>query len=239
MIASASREEREAFVRAHTRVEVVPFVPELRIHTANEVTPLWGETEAWLGRTGVDVPFWAVPWAGGQALARWVLDHPNAVRGRRVLDLGAGSGLVAIAAAVAGAARVVAVDVDPLAEVACALNALANRVALEVIRSDIVGSPLAGPDAPNVLLAGDVWYDRALAARLAPWLATLDASGTLVLTGDPGRAYVPDGWHELARYEVPTPEDLESCAVKVTRVLAPTGLGWSTLPPRAGARAFR
>lgn len=227
MIASASREEREAFVRAHTRLELVPFVPEIRLYTATEVTPLWSETEAWLGRAGVDVPFWSVPWAGGQALARWVLDHAGEIRGRRVVDLGSGSGLVAIAAALAGASRVLAVDVDPLAEAACALNTAANAVDVAVLRADVVGAALEGPLAADVLLAGDVWYDAPLAARLTPWLAAAAGArgGPRVLTGDPGRAYAPPDYAELARYDVPTPADLESRPSKLTRILSPARCG--------------
>lgn len=220
MIAAASREEREAFVRAHTELRPVPFVPEIRIFTATEVTPLWSETEAWMGRTGVDVPFWAVPWAGGQALARWLLDHEDAVRGRTVLDLGTGSGLVAIAAARAGAARVVAVDIDPLAEAACALNAAENGVAIDIRREDLVGGRLPADLATDLLVAGDVWYDRALAGRLTAWLEEIARHGTWILTGDPGRTYVPTVYLELARYDVPTPDALESRPSKLTRILA-------------------
>jgi predicted nicotinamide N-methyase len=211
-----SVEDRRAFVRAHTGLAKVPLVPEIALHTASEVTPLWQATEAWLCARGLDVPFWSVPWAGGQALARWVLDHPEEVRGSKVVDFGAGSGLVAIAAAIAGAAQVVAVDTDPLAEAACAVNAAANGVTIETSRDDVVGQLLAA----GVLLAGDVWYERAAAARFEPWLRALAAFGTRVVTGDPGRAYVPTGLRELARYEIPTPLDLESVPSRLTRVLA-------------------
>jgi predicted nicotinamide N-methyase len=208
-------DERIAFVRAHTVLAAVPFVPEVELFTATDVTPLWRATQAWLGTFGLDVPFWCVPWAGGQALARWVLDHPEAVRGLRVVDFGAGSGLVALACARAGARSVRAIDVDPLAEAACLSNAEANGLSLDVLCEDIVDRPL---DA-DVLLAGDVWYERAAAARFGPWLTKLAASGVRVLTGDPDRAYVPPGLHELARYDVPTSADLEATAVRVTRVL--------------------
>jgi predicted nicotinamide N-methyase len=204
-----------AFVRAHTVVAEVPFVPEIRLFTATDVTPLWRATQAWLGTFGLEVPFWCVAWAGGQALARWILDHPESVRGLRVVDFGAGSGLVAIACARAGASSVRAIDVDPLAEAACLLNAEANAVTLDVIRDDVVGHAL---DA-DVLLAGDIWYERAPAARFATWLTTLASSGVRVVTGDPCRAYVPPDLHELARYDVPTCADLESTTVRVTRVL--------------------
>lgn len=207
--------ERQAFVRSHTTLVEVPFVPEIKLFTATDVTPLWRATQAWLGQFGLDVPFWCVPWAGGQALARWVLDHPEAVRGLRVVDFGAGSGLVAIACARAGAASVRAVDVDPLAEAACLLNAAANDVTIEVTCADVVDSVV---DA-DLLLAGDVWYERAASARFGAWLAGVARSGVRVVTGDPSRAYVPGGLVELARHDVPTCADLEATTVRTTRVL--------------------
>ena len=220
-------DERIAFVRAHTALAEVPFVPELKIFTATEVTPLWRATEERLGKLGIDVPFWCVPWAGGQALARWVLDHPASVRGRRVVDFGSGSGLVALACARAGASSVRAIDVDPLAEAACLLNAEANGVTIVVECADVIGSVI---DA-DVLLAGDIWYERAAADRFGPWLARVASSGVRVITGDPGRAYVPEGLVELARYDVPTVADLEATPLRVTRVLEVGGP--TTTPARA------
>lgn len=210
--------ERSDFIRAHTMLAEVPFVPEIRLYTATDVTPLWRATQAWLGTFGLEVPFWCVPWAGGQALARWVLDHPAAVRGLRIVDFGAGSGLVAIACALAGARSVRAIDVDPLAATACLLNAKANGVVLDATCADIVGSDAQALDA-DVLLAGDVWYERAPAARFGPWLSSLARSGVRVITGDPCRAYVPTDLHELARHDVPTCADLEATTVRLTRVL--------------------
>lgn len=210
--------ERLDFIRAHTVLAEVPFVPEIRLYTATDVTPLWRATQAWLGTFGLDVPFWCVPWAGGQALARWVLDHPAAVRGLRIVDFGAGSGLVAIACALAGARSVRAIDVDPLAVAACRLNAEANGVVLDATCADVVGSDAQALDA-DVLLAGDVWYERAPAARFGPWLSSLARSGVRVITGDPCRAYVPTDLHELARHDVPTCADLEATTVRLTRVL--------------------
>lgn len=208
-------EERLAFVRSHTALAEVPFVPEVRIFTATDVTPLWRATQAWLGMYGLDAPFWAVPWAGGQALARYVLDNPDLVRGKRVVDFGCGSGLVAIAAALAGAASVHGFDIDPLAEAACALNAEANGVAIVMTCTDVVDTTV---DA-DVLLAGDVWYERAAAARFDPWLTRVAREGVRVITGDPCRPYVPTSAIELARYDVPTTPDLESSAMRLTRVL--------------------
>ena len=214
-LSNRSLEARTAFVRAHTELVRVPFVPELSLYTATDVTPLWRATQAWLGTFGLEVPFWSVPWAGGQALARWVLDHPEQVRGRRVVDFGAGSGLVGIACARAGAASVQAVDVDPLAEAACLMNSRENGLLLDVSIGDIVGSRVEA----DVLLAGDVWYERAPAARFGAWLAEVARSGVRVVTGDPDRAYVPEGLVELARYDVPTCADLEASTMRLTRVL--------------------
>ena len=214
-------EARKAFVRTHTLLANVPLVPEIRLYTATDLTPLWRATQAWLGTLAVDrlraleVPFWCVPWAGGQALARWVLDRPETVRGLRVVDFGAGSGLVGIACARAGAASVRAIDVDPLAEAACLLNAEANDVGIDFTCEDVVDGVI---DA-DILLAGDVWYEQAAAARFRPWLAGVVRSGVRVVTGDPCRAYVPDDLVELARLEVPTCADLESSTVRTTRVL--------------------
>jgi predicted nicotinamide N-methyase len=215
VLSTSLLEHRKAFVREHTALTTVPFVPEVRLHTATDLTPLWRATQEWLGKVGLDVPFWCVPWAGGQALARWVLDHPESVRGLRVVDFGTGSGLVAIACARAGAAAVRAIDVDPIAEAACLLNAEANGVIVDVTCADVVDEPI---DA-DVLFAGDVWYERAAAARFAPWLARVVRSGVRVVTGDPCRAYVPDGLVEIARTEVPTCADLEASTIRITRVL--------------------
>jgi len=195
------------FVRANTVLMPVPFVPEVVMYTATAVTPLWHATEAWLGRAGVDVPFWSVPWAGGQALARWVLDHPDAVRGKRVIDVGTGGVLVAIAAAKAGG-HVIAIDIDPVACEACSLNASANRVTLETRCADATALDL---DA-DIILAGDVWYDRDVAARM-------DRALRRFITGDPGRTYVPPDLVCIATYDVPTLVDLESVPFRTTRVL--------------------
>ncbi|MBX3218876.1 MAG: methyltransferase [Labilithrix sp.] len=208
-------EGRAAFVRAHTALEPVPMVADIRLYTASEVVPIWRATEDWLSERGLGVPFWCVPWAGGQALARFILEHPEIVRGRRVLDFGTGSGLIAIAAAKAGAAEVRAVDVDPLAVAACALNAAANDVVVDVVCDDIVD----GDPKVDVVLAGDVWYELTASARFARWLRAISQRGTLVLTGDPGRHYVPSHARELAVYEVPTSTELESSRSRSSRVL--------------------
>ncbi|HVJ92526.1 MAG TPA: 50S ribosomal protein L11 methyltransferase [Labilithrix sp.] len=208
-------EDHTSLIRSHTALEPVPMVSDIRLYTATELVPLWRATQAWLADRGLGVPFWCVPWAGGQALARWVLDNPAVVRGRRVLDFGTGSGLIAIAAAKAGAAEVRAVDVDPVAVTACMLNAKANDVVVHVTCEDIVDDVL---DA-DVLLAGDVWYELAASARFARWFGRLSENGTRVFTGDPGRLYVPSNTRELAVYEVPTSMELESSRWKTSRVL--------------------
>lgn len=202
-------------MRRNTVIADVPCVPEIRLHCATELTPLWKATDEWLRSVGADVPFWSVPWAGGQALARWVLDHAAEVRGRRVVDFGTGSGLVAIACALAGAASVRAIDVDPLAEAASLVNAEINTVAIDVMCEDVVGTMLE----TEIVLAGDIWYERAAAARFEPWLASLARSGVRVLTGDPRRMYVPAGLSEVACLEVFTCPDLEATPLRTTRVL--------------------
>lgn len=204
-----SRSELAAFVREHTTSMPVPLVPEISVRVATEVTPLWHATEAWLASRGIEPPFWAFAWAGGQVLARYLLDTPEEVRGLRVLDFASGSGLVAIAAARAGARRVVAVDVDPLAVAATELNAAASGVSVEALAEDLTGCGLA--DRFDVVLAGDVFYDAGAAARFLPWFRGLAASGVRVLVGDPGRAYVPtEGVSCLFRADVPVPLGLES-----------------------------
>ncbi|MBS2020089.1 MAG: methyltransferase [Deltaproteobacteria bacterium] len=214
-IHAASLEARCDFVRMHTALARPTFVPEVVMYTATEITPLWRATLSWLGSFGLDAPFWSVPWAGGQGLARWVLDHPEEVRGRRVVDFGAGSGLVGLACLLAGAESVRAIDVDPLSEAACHLNAGANHVTLELTCRDVVGSTIEA----DLLVAGDVWYEREASARFEPWLRTVARSGVRVVTADPGRAYVPSKANELARLRVPTTQDLESSDARVTRVL--------------------
>ncbi|MDN2568392.1 methyltransferase [Aquibium sp. A9E412] len=203
------------FIRANTALLAPPHVPELRLHLADEAHALWQRTEAELEAEGLPPPFWAFAWAGGQGLARYVLDRPAVVAGRSVLDVAAGSGLVAIAAARAGARSVTAADIDPLAEAAVALNAAANGVAVAFSGSDWIGRD-AGWD---VVLAGDVFYDRALADRLMPWFADLARRGAAVLVGDPGRHYLPrTGLEPLATYRVPVTRALEDAEVKRTTV---------------------
>lgn len=202
------------FVRAHTRLAPVPLVPEVRIHQADEPIALWERTEA-DGGTEQPPPFWAFAWAGGQALARYVLDHSDLVAGRSVLDLATGSGLVAIAAVRAGAGPVTANDIDPRSLAAARLNAGANRAGLRCVAGDLLDTD----DRYEVILAGDVFYSREMAARVLPFLRRAAGQGSLVLVGDPGRAYLPaTGLTARAAYDVPVAEQLESVPVRHTTV---------------------
>jgi predicted nicotinamide N-methyase len=207
--------DRTDFILANTALQAPPHVPELALRLADEAHALWHRTEEELEAMGLPPPFWAFAWAGGQGLARYVLDHPDVVRGRRVLDFATGSGLVAIAAARAGAARVTASDIDPFCGAAVALNAAANEVVVDFVDADLVGT-----HAPwDVFLAGDVFYDRSFADRLLPWFAALAGQGTEVLVGDPGRAYLPrERLTALGVYEVPVTRALEDSEVKRTTV---------------------
>ena len=207
------------FIQRNTAVVAPKLLPEIRLHLATEVTPIWQATEETLARGAVPPPYWAFAWAGGQALARYLLDHPEAVAGRAVLDFGAGSGLVAIAAAKAGAASVTAAEIDHFAAAAIAANALLNDVAIEVVTTDLLGDKRFW----KVVTAGDICYEQPMAEQAMRWLRRLAGRGSMVLLGDPGRAHVPGvGLCELARYDVPTSHELEGrerCDGFVWRVL--------------------
>lgn len=213
-------EELEEFVRARTAPSPVPLAPEISLFTATELTPLWRATSAEL--EGWDPsPFWAFPWVGGQALARFLLDRPETVRGRNVFDFAAGSGLGAIAAMKAGAARAVAADLDPVCQAAVRLNAGLNSVEVGFRPGDAIGDPL---DGFEVLLAGDVFYERPLAEGALAWFRSLARRGVRVLAGDPGRLYSPqEGMRDLASYDVPTTREIESRPVMRTWVLEVLG----------------
>ncbi|MGO6721215.1 methyltransferase [Rhizobium ruizarguesonis] len=205
----------EAFIRANTSLISPPHVPEISLHLASEAHELWLKTEGELEAIGLPPPYWAFAWAGGQGLARYILDHPETVRGRRVLDFACGSGLVGIAAVMAGAREVMAVDIDPWAETAIRLNAGANRVSLGFSSADLIGEAV---DA-DIVLAGDVFYDRAFADALVPWFAMLADDGKPVLVGDPGRSYLPrDRLEFCAVYQVPVTQALEDSEIKKTTV---------------------
>jgi predicted nicotinamide N-methyase len=209
-------DELVAFVRARTAPAPVALAPEIIVHQASELTPLWHATAAELAGWD-DSPFWAFPWAGGQALARYVLDHPALVRGRAVADFATGSGLVAIAALRAGAAGVLALDVDPFCEAAVCVNGALNGVVPEFRAGDAIGAPLPGVE---VLLAGDVFYERSLAANSLAWFRSLAASGVRVLAGDAGRTYGPrTGFEIMAEYDVPTTVEIEDGPSRRARVL--------------------
>jgi predicted nicotinamide N-methyase len=204
-----------AFIRAETRLRPVPHAPEIQLHVADEATDLWQKTEEELGTLGLPPPFWAFAWAGGQALARYILDHPETVRGRTVLDFASGSGLVAIAAAKAGAGEVSACDIDAFALAAIGLNAEANGVAIGALQADLVGQDHGW----NTVLAGDICYERDTAERVVAWLQTLGRRGATVLIGDPGRSYLPkDALEALKTYEVPVTRSLEDAEIKRSSV---------------------
>ena len=208
-------EDRAAFIRGNTRLMPVPHAPEIHLHLADEATELWQKTEDDLGAIGLPPPFWAFAWAGGQALARYLLDTPGLVRGRQVLDFAAGSGLVAIAAAKAGAAAVEASDIEPFAIAAMTINATANGVAIAPRQADLVGTD-EGWDA---VLAGDIHYEKDTAERVTGWLLALHERGALVLVGDPGRSYLPkERLEPLATYEVRVTRSLEDAEIKRTSV---------------------
>lgn len=218
--------EPAAFILDNTSLLRPPHVPEIVLHLATEVHDLWLKTEGELEEIGLPPPFWAFAWAGGQGLARYILDHPERVRDKRVVDFASGSGLVAIACAKAGARSVLAADIDPWTEHAVRLNAAAHHVDVAFAGNNLIGSMLEA----DILLAGDVFYDLAFAKALVPWFEQLVLSGLEILAGDPGRAYLPrERLMALATYEVPVTRVLEDSEVKRTTV-------WSFNPPTAKLR---
>ncbi len=209
-------EGRRAFILENTRVQSPPHTPELVLRLADEVTPIWRLTEEALQEIGLPPPFWAFAWAGGQALARYVLDHPDLVAGKRVIDFASGSGIVGIAAMKAGAASVLAADIDVFCGAALALNAQANGVEIDFTDTDLLDAP---PPPADVILAGDICYEKPLAEKVMAWLGAGRAAGATVLIGDPGRSYFPrQGLTKLAEYQVPTTRELEDQEVKKTAV---------------------
>ncbi len=213
--------DHREFILKHTRLQVPPHTPELRLHLATEIEPIWRRTEEELQQQGLEPPFWAFAWAGGQALARYLLDHPEEVRGKRVLDFATGSGLVAIAAMKAGAASALGADIDPFCQAAVALNAAANGVEVGFTGEDLLHSP---PPEADVICAGDICYAWPLADRVMNWLEAGRAGGARVLIGDPGRAYLPrEGLTALASYEVQTTRELEDREVRRTGVFTLAG----------------
>jgi predicted nicotinamide N-methyase len=206
-------------IRANTRLSAVPLVPEIRIHQASEPIGLWEGTERATGVTGLDPPFWAFAWAGGRALARYVLDHPGTVAGKQVIDLASGSGLVAIAAAKAGAAAVTACDIDPLAVAAIEVNARANGVRVSVLGGDIMTREGTGAPEVDLVLVADAFYERDLAAKVTRFLEQASAEGAAILAGDFGRRYLPrDRLVALTAYDVPGLRVLEGSDTKHTTI---------------------
>jgi predicted nicotinamide N-methyase len=207
-----------AFILANTRLQPVPHAPEISLWLADEITPIWRLTEEELGELGLPPPYWAFAWAGGQAVARWLLDHPSEVAGKRVLDFATGSGLVGVAAMKAGAASVLGADIDPFCAAAVALNAEANGVALSFTDRNLLDAP---PPPVDVICAGDVCYEGPMTEQVLDWLGRAHANGTRVLIGDPGRTYFPKtGLDFLAEYRVQTTRELEDQEVKRSSVWA-------------------
>ncbi len=208
--------ETHAFIRANTLVRSPPLVPEIKLHLAEESLPIWQKTEEQLGEINVPPPYWAFAWAGGQALARYIFDHPETVAGKTVLDLGSGSGLTAIAAMLSGAERVRAADIDAFALAAVGLNGALNGVDVTTTRADLLSGP---PDRYGVVLVGDLFYERQLAARVTAFIEAASASGARVLIGDPQRNYFPCArFTRMATYDVPVSRELEDTEVKSTAV---------------------
>lgn len=208
--------DRAAFIRHNTSPMTPPLVPEVTLQLAHEAVPLWQKTEEELGQLGLPPPFWAFAWAGGQALARHVLDHPEIVCGKRVTDLASGSGLVGIAAMKAGAASVLAADIDLFAVEAIRINADANGVAVVASGRDLLERPAEGCD---VILVGDLFYEKDLAAKVFGWLEEAEGRGVTALIGDPGRSYLPrERLEKTAEYKVAVTRDLEDAEIKLTSV---------------------
>jgi predicted nicotinamide N-methyase len=208
---------RRALVARYTRLQELRDVPTVRLHLAADAERVWRATEAALGTAGAPIPFWAFAWAGGIAIARYLIEHPEEVAGRSVLDFATGSGLCAIAAMQAGASKATGADIDPFAEVAVDLNAKANAVRVAFIGRDLLDEE---PPEADVILAGDTWYEGPFAERVAPWLTRAAERGTRVLVGDPDRRYRPEiGFVQLAEYEVHTTTQLEDRDVVTARVL--------------------
>ncbi|HEY8127577.1 MAG TPA: 50S ribosomal protein L11 methyltransferase [Hyphomicrobium sp.] len=212
----ADPQSAQRFILENTRPIAPPLVPEITLRLAEESLPIWQKTEDELGELNVPPPYWAFAWAGGQAVSRYILDHPEVCRGRAVLDLGAGSGISAIAAAKAGATRVLAADIDRLALTVCAMNAKVNAVTVETTDADL----LAGePPEDSLVIVGDLFYERALADRVLQYIDRAKARGCSVYIGDPRRSYFPEGrFTSLAEYQVPVTRELEDFEIKRTTV---------------------
>ena len=213
----------EGFIRINTALETPVMVPEFKLWLATEYVPIWQATEAWLEEQNVDPPYWAFCWPGGQAIARYLLDNPGLVRGKRVIDFASGSGVSSMAAVRAGARSVIANDIDALSLVAARLNGQANGLTFEVSAEDWLAGPDGAPEA-DMVIAGDVCYEREMSVRALAWLRSHARLGRLVLLGDPGRNYFSaQGLEERARYDIPTSLQLENRGMRETVV-------WRVLP---------
>lgn len=205
-----------AFIRENTKLIAPPLVPEIALHLAEESLPIWRRTEEELGAMNVPPPYWAFAWAGGQAVSRYILDNPTVVAGKRVLDLGAGSGLAAIAAAKAGAAEVLAADIDVVSLAATMLNATVNAVTIATTAEDLLAT---SPKPFDVIIVGDLFYERALADSVMAFITSALKQGAFILIGDPQRSYFPRGrFEKLAEYRVPVTRELEDSEIKLTAV---------------------
>ena len=208
--------DHAAFVRANTSILSPPLVPEIKLHLAHEALPIWQKTEDELGEIGLPPPFWAFAWAGGQALSRYVLDTPTTVLGKRVVELASGSGMVGIAAMMAGAKSVLSADIDLFSIAAIEVNAKQNSVSLSITSEDLLTQPVPEVD---LILVGDLFYEKGVAMRCLAWLEQAQAKGIDVLIGDPGRSYLPkDRLLKVAEYSVPVSRDLEDAEIKSTAV---------------------
>ena len=205
-----------AFIRANTKILAPPLIPEVRLHLAEESLAIWSKTEEELGASGLPPPYWAFAWAGGQALGRHILDNPQLVAGKPVVDLAAGCGLTAIAALKAGATSAIGNDIDDFAGAAMTLNAGLNGVGIEVQLGDMLSGP---PPPGHVILVGDLFYEKPLAERVLAWLYRCQTAGAVILTGDPQRTYFPkDRFLRIAEYQVPVSRELEDVEIKRTSV---------------------
>ena len=208
--------DRKAFISANTSILSPPLVPEIKLHLAHEALPIWQKTEEELGEIGLPPPFWAFAWAGGQALSRYILDHPSTVLAKRVVEIASGSGMVGIAAAKAGAASILSADIDLFSVAAIKANADINDVILQVTSEDLLSQ--AVPDV-DVILIGDLFYEKNVAQRCIAWAQQAKAKGIDVLIGDPGRSYLPkEQLVKVAEYSVPVSRDLEDAEIKQTAV---------------------
>ncbi|BAT57616.1 ribosomal protein L11 methyltransferase [Variibacter gotjawalensis] len=208
-----------AFVRANTRLQPLAFIPEMSLYLADEAVPLWQKTEEELGAMGLPPPFWAFAWAGGQALARYILDNPEKFFRARVLDLASGSGLVAIAAALAGANPVIANDIDGFAHAAMALNAETNGAYIDIVGHDMLETPAPAISRYDIVLVGDLFYEKDTACRALAFVERHQASGAEILIGDPGRTYLPqERLERVIEYRIPVTRELEDNEIKRTSV---------------------